>query len=753
LVEDNPLDAELVLRELRRAGYEPDWRRVDTEADFLASLRPDLDLILSDYEMPQFNGLRAQVLLNQSGLEVPFIIVSGTIGEETAVQAMKEGAADYLLKDRLTRLGQAVGHALDKNRLRQERQRAEEARKLFRALVDRSNDAFEVIDPVTARFLDMSDRGCVDLGYSREEIMTRAVFDIDPMVTAASWPELMRKARQLGGLIIEGRHQRKDGTLFPVELNIRWVTLERDYVVTVVRNITERLSTEVALRESEERFRQLAENITEVFWIVDWATGGMLYVSAAYETIWGRTCASLYASPHDWVEAIHLDDRERVKEAFLTGAAEGKFNEIYRILQPDGTQRWIHDRGFPIRNKEGRVYRIAGIAADISRQRKLEDQMRQAQKMEAMGTLAGGIAHDFNNILAAMNGYTELAKMKARGNPAVQECLDTVLKAGARAVALVRQILTFSRQQEVQRKPIRLQEAVAEPLKLLRATIPATIEFDVTLDDRVPTVLADATQVHQIMMNLGTNAWHAMRDRPGQLTVKLEKFDVDAHLAGIHSQLHVGSYARLTVSDTGKGMDRVTMERIFEPFFTTKEPGEGTGLGLSVVHGIMQDHEGAITVYSEPGQGTVFHLYFPAHAGEASAGSHSPFVEVAGHGERILYVDDEEMLAQMGQKTLGQLGYAVEAQTSAAAALELVRTEPGRFDLVITDQNMPGITGVDLARELLQIRPGLPIILTTGYTANLTVEKVHALGIREMLVKPYTIQSLAMAVQRAVGAA
>ncbi len=869
IVEDQAADAELLVRELRRGGFDPAWQRVDTEPEYLRHLHAGLDLVLSDFQMPQFNGLRALELLKERGLEVPFIIVSGSIGEDVAVEAMKGGATDYLLKDRLTRLGAAVGHALEESRLRRERRKAEQALKLFRALVDRGNDSFEVVDPESGRFLDVNEKACVDHGYTREEYLARTVFDMDPGLTRANWaervaairrgsptsietvhrrkdgttfpvevsvrcvqlereymvaavrdiserkrnesalklfralvdrsndafevvdpdtarfldvnekgcmdlgytreeflqltvydvdilgsregwPETVRSVRANGFKQEQTMRRRKDGTTFPVEIRIKWVKLDREYMVAVVTDITERRRAEAALQESEERFRQLADKITEVFWMTNCESGDLLYVSPAYETIWGRTCASLYEAPHSWLTAIHLDDRARVEAALKEVARKGMYDEIYRIIRPDGGVRWIHDRGFPVANAEGRVYRIVGVAADITKQRQLEEQFRQAQKMEAMGTLAGGIAHDFNNILAAINGYTELAKMHATGNTKVLEYLGTVAKAGDRAVNLVRQILTFSRQQEVHRVPTQLHEAVAESVKLLRATIPTTIDFSISLAGDTPPVLADATQIHQIMMNLGTNAWHAMRERPGRLEVKLEKFAVDALIAGTHPQLRPGVYARLTVSDTGKGMDRATLERIFEPFFTTKEPGEGTGLGLSVVHGIMQDHDGAITVYSQPGEGTVFHLYFPAYAGTVSARDVPAGLISRGAGKRILLVDDEEMLAKMGQTTLEQLGYKVQALTSPAAALALVQADPRQFDLVITDQTMPEMTGMDLARQLQQIRPDLPIILNSGYSANLTAERTRAAGIREVLMKPHSIQTLAEAVQRAL---
>ncbi len=511
----------------------------------------------------------------------------------------------------------------------------------------------------------------------------------------------------------------------------------------------EKLAT-ANLQESEARFRQLAENIHEVFWITDPRKSEMLYVSPAYERIWGRTCASLMENPGTWLEAVAPEDRERVRLAVATKQERGVYDESYRILRPNGEVRWIHDRAFPIMDGAGRVARLVGTAEDITDRRQLEEQFRQAQKMEAIGTLAGGIAHDFNNILAAIFGYTELAKLRVAGDPVTSEHLAAVLQAGLRARALVRQILTFSRQQVQQRHAVQLSPVVAEPLKLLRATIPTDIDFELSLPTGLPDVLADPTQIHQIVMNLCTNAAHAMRAGPGRLVVRLENFAVDRALAESNPALRPGPYVRLSVSDTGQGMDRATLTRIYEPFFTTKGPGEGTGLGLSVVHGIMQSHEGAVTVYSQPDEGTTFHLYFPA-TGAKAAELAVPAADIpTGHGQRILFVDDEKPLALLGQKMLEQLGYAVQSSSSVAEALALVKANPSAFDLVITDQTMPGMSGTNFARQLLVLRPDLPVVLSTGYSASLTDQYIRSMGLRDLLFKPHTLQALGVAVHRAL---
>jgi CheY-like chemotaxis protein len=306
---------------------------------------------------------------------------------------------------------------------------------------------------------------------------------------------------------------------------------------------------------------------------------------------------------------------------------------------------------------------------------------------------------------------------------------------------LVKQILTFSRQNEQERHPTQLGLVIKEALKLLRATVPVTIEFKSRLAE-VPTVLAAPTQIHQIIMNLGTNAWHAMRDQAGVLEVTLAPLQVDTELARLHPDLRPGPYVKLSISDTGCGMSRATLERIFDPFFTTKGPGEGTGLGLAVVHGIMKSHDGTITVYSEPGKGTVFHLYFPAF--EADPGQ-TPTEQAAipqGHGVRVLFVDDEEALTRVGRTMLERLGYHVTTQTGPLQALALFRARPQDFDLVLTDYTMPGMTGLQLTRQLLAIRPDIPVILTTGYSAMLTPDSLQDAGIRELILKPYNTRIL-----------
>ncbi len=1061
-------EAELWVQELCRAGYEPEWERVETEADYLRQISYGPDLVLSAYHLPQFSGLRALELLKQSRQDVPFILLSEVPGEDLAVAAMKLGATDYLLKEHRARLGAVVGEALIHARPRRERNQTESwlretitglalaqevgnfgsweidllqladpnrnplrwSEQCFRIFgfapgeVEVTNDLFFSLvhpddrqalwsavsaasetrqrylmdhrivlrngqvrqvreagqvffDEVTGRAVkivgtvhDITESRAAVEGLRESERFVRAALDgltahiaiLDGqgviLAVNEAWRVFARdndlawerggegvnylgvcdRVRGAGAAdaqavaaairdLLQGRRTGYEAeypchspaeqrwflvrvTLFPGEGPRR--------VVVAHENITRRKLQEEELRSSEERFRQVVETIREVFWVRDVAQDRIIYVSPGYEKIWGYPQARLYESPAHWAQSIHEADREGVARTALAKQLDGTYDETFRIVRPDGTQRWIRARAFPVRNAEGVVYRVVGVAEDITErkraelrlqlqysvtavlaeasapaelnlkiletlcrglqwdmaalwmvdrsarvlrcaevwhprstefqefadsnrtltfatgnglpgcvwesgqpewsfdvahdvrfqrqaeasrlrlngwlgfpirmrhetlgvveffsaqmqppdrelldtlgalgsqigvfieQRQLAEQFQQMQKLEALGTLAGGIAHDFNNILGAIIGYTELTKIQVGEDAAANEFLDAVLDGTRRAVDLVRQILAFSRQENHKRMLVQLRHVVTGPIKLLRATIPTSIEFNLALAHGLLPVLADPMQAHQMLMNLGTNAWYAMKDGPGRLTIRLENFIADAKLAAAHPGLRAGPYVRLSVTDTGCGMDAATMERIFDPFYTTKPPGEGSGLGLAVVHGVMQSHDGAVTVESQPGEGATFHLYFPVHGIEGAPSFQAPLDVPKGHGERILFVDDEKPLTMLGQSVLKDLGYVVTVCSNVTEALVLVRDNPSAFDLVITDLTMPGMTGLDFARQLLKAKPGLPIILMTGYSASLTAERVRALGLRELLLKPFTLPSLGLAVHRAL---
>lgn len=544
-------------------------------------------------------------------------------------------------------------------------------------------------------------------------------------------------------------------------LHVAPLSGERHGVVVAHHDITEtkkaaeaeKRSME-ALQLSERRFKALFDQAPMGVALADVATSRFVQVNPRYCEITGYDQAELeqltFAAITHPEDVAH--DHSMVEK--LRAGELREYSREKRYVRKDRTERWVSLTVSAMWTPEESPDYLVVIVQDITDRKFLEEQVRQSQKMEAIGTLAGGIAHDFNNILAAISGYTELSLLVLEGNASVRENLGAVLKGTSRATSLVRQILAFSRQQVSTRESLSLAPIMAECLVLLRATIPTSIEFETSLAPEAPRVLADATHLHQILMNLGANAWHAMRDQPGLLQVKLERIEVDADLAAQQSRLHPGVYARISVRDTGIGMDQATLSRIFDPFFTTKPIGEGTGLGLAVVHGIMDNHDGAVMVKSCPGAGTEFQLYFPEKASEATAQEITSAGEIPrGRGERILVVDDENMLLVMNQMALEALGYVVDVTTNPKEALDWVRAEPQRFALVLTDQTMPGMTGLVFAARLHSIRPGLPIILTTGYMAPMTPEQHKAAGICQVLPKPATMQALALAVQSALAEA
>ena len=543
---------------------------------------------------------------------------------------------------------------------------------------------------------------------------------------------------------------RKDGSSFPVEYVSTPIKNDQgklEGAVVTFQDITDRKQAEKVLQESEERFRLLNEAIPQQVWTAK-PDGSLDYVNQRVIEYFGRSFEEIIGQ--GWQEFLHPDDLPVCLLRWAEARESIKPYEIEFRLQRgrDQTYRWHLGRALPIINQEKHVVKWFGTNTDITDFKKLEVQAQQSQKMEAIGTLAGGIAHDFNNILMGVVGYTELAKQKAGGNEAVKRNLDEVLVAGQRAKELVQQILLFSRQTEQERQPLDLQVVVKEVCKFLRASLPSTIDIRQTFTEAPTIILGDPIQMHQVVMNLCANAGHAMRESGGLLELKLDHVAGEIDSMGMYPDLKGGRYVRLTVRDTGFGMTPEVAQRIFEPFFTTKGVGEGTGMGLAVVHGIVISHGGSIHVESEPGHGTTFNIYFHEMEARGIEEEDTPLQQEIYMGRgNILLVEDEEPLARLWEEALRGLGYEVIVCTSSVKALEIFRADPCRFDAVVTDQTMPNITGEALARELLQIRPNVPIILCTGFSHAITPEKAKAIGIRAYLLKPLLIRDLGRALR------
>jgi len=408
----------------------------------------------------------------------------------------------------------------------------------------------------------------------------------------------------------------------------------------------------------------------------------------------------------------------------------GKSNREFWVLV---NTRFFFENGVPKR-AIAVVHDLTAIRQTEEEKKQLEIQLHQSQKMESIGNLAGGIAHDFNNILSSIIGFTELALDEVEKNTNIEDSLQEVYAAGKRAKDLVKQILAFARQSEEERKPIQISSIVKEVLKLIRSSIPTTIDIKQKIDSE-SLIMGNPTQVHQIMMNLCSNAAYAMEDQGGTLEVNMTEISIDGIFNKKMPYLKLGDYIEIKVSDTGYGIPPEIINSIFEPYFSTKGPGEGTGMGLAMVRGIVDSYSGKITVDSKPGQGTVFTIYLPA---TRKRQEHHPYQsETLPTGkERILFVDDESSIAKMGGQALERLGYTVSIRTSSIEALELFRTKPNDFDLVITDMTMPNMTGDRLAIELMQIRPDIPVILCTGYSKRTSDETVTEMGIKALIYKP-----------------
>ncbi len=434
---------------------------------------------------------------------------------------------------------------------------------------------------------------------------------------------------------------------------------------------------------------------------------------------------------------------------------QGSWSGEIEHTRKDGTLFPTYSSATLLKDAEGNPTGVVGVARDITREKRLQDQLRQSQKMESIGTLAGGIAHDFNNILGAILGNAEIALLHElrEGNPA-RHSIRQVVKAGNRAKNLVQQILAFSRQKEQELKIISVTQIVKEAMNLLRSSLPTTIEIRHKLTAGSDMVLADPGQIHQVIMNLCTNAGHAMREKGGVLEITLQNADSGSRTAEsdkseIQSVIDIapGTYLKLSVSDTGDGMPPELLERIFDPYFTTKAVGKGTGLGLAVVHGIVKSLDGTINVESEQGKGTTFNVFFPTieSKSEPEIDTHEP---IPTGNERILLIDDEEGLVDIGKQMLEGLGYKVTTKTSSIEALDTFRSRPGKFDLVITDMTMPNMTGDKLARELMKIRPDIPVILCTGFSELINEEKAKNIGIRDFVMKPLVMRKIGIMIRR-----
>jgi PAS domain S-box-containing protein len=594
--------------------------------------------------------------------------------------------------------------------------------------------------------LEVNDYLCQITGYEREELIgnsSRILYPSEEDYDLVG-REKYRQIREKGTGTVETHFKTKNGEILDILLSstpLNKADLLSDITFTAL-DITERKRMEEALKESEGKYRSMMEAMEDAAYIctsefrIEYQNKAMTN-KIGYDST-GELC----------YKAIHGLDK-KCPWCFHERVMQG---EVIRseVVSPIDLKTY-HVSNSPIYHSNGSVSKLS-IFRDISETKKMAERLNQAQRMEAIGALAGGIAHDFNNILFPIIGMSEMLLVDLPAGSPERENVEVIFTASKRAGELVKQILSFSRQTEHQKIPVRIQSILKEVLKLTRSTIPSNIEITNSFQSDCGLVMADPAQIHQIAMNLVTNAYHAVEDSGGSISIQLKELvlmDED----GADYSLESGKYAVMTVSDTGHGIDPAVIGKIFEPYFTTKEVGKGTGLGLSVVHGIVKDHGGDIRVYSEPGKGTAFTVYLPLMKKALEAVAAENAIIYATGTERILLVDDEEPIVRMEQMMLEKLGYHVTARTSSVEALEAFKANPSAFDLVLTDMTMPNIIGTQLAEKLLSIRPDIPIIICTGFSEKTSEAKARANGIRGFLMKPVVKSDMAKMVRKVLGEA
>lgn len=748
MVENDPADAELCLRELKRAGMEVEVETAGTREEYAQKLpEGSFDIILADYRMTGWTGLDAFAMQKELGLDRPTVLVTGTLSDELAVECLRRGISDYVLKHQLARLPVAVRHALEERAQRDQQLQAEQALReseaSFRLMFAANPLPMWVFDAETLEFLEVNDAAVLHYGYSHTEFSEMKFTELHSEEEAQRLQEYLRNRDRLARSAGTWRHRTKSGREIDVEMMCHPFDFAgRPGMLVVAQDVTERNLAVEALRKSELRYRSLVENSPYGIYRTT-LEGGFLDLNPALAAMLGYESADELLAV-DWQKDVYrnpADGLRLIEQARATVRADAEVE----WKRKDGGFITVRIGGRLLREETEGAEHCEFLAEDVTEKRALAKQLQQAQKFEAIGQLAGGIAHDFNNMIGAILGWAEMGLEETESGNRLHRYFEKARQQAVRAAALTRQLLAFARRQILEPRDMDLNQTAVETLSLLEKVIGSNIEISATLAPDLSIVRADPTQVEQVLMNLCLNSRDAM-PKGGQLSIETQNVEFGEEYCRLHTYAHPGRFVMLTVSDTGTGMDAATLDRIFEPFFTTKEMGKGTGLGLATVYGIVKQHGGFVYVYSEPGQGTSFRAYLPVSSSVVIA---APVADdsgpVRGGDETILVAEDHEGLREIARETLTHLGYNVMMAHDGEQALQEFRTHRDRIDLVLLDVVLPKLSGPDAYAQMCGEKPDIPAIFATGADAA-RLGQMEAKGV-PVLQKPYTPRDLARKVR------
>ena len=754
IADDDQNDVDLCLRHLRKSGVRFEADCVSTPSQFTEHLKSrPVDVVLSDYRMGSWTGMDALALIKQFRPELPMILMTGTIGDELAVESIKAGVTDYVLKGQLARLPMALHRAQEERALKEAEMRAlgalRESEQHYRTLVQNAPEAILVLDAGKNCFIDCNNKAMKLFQLAREQLLSRTPADLSPPLQPDGSTSIEAAAQRVE-LALQGHvprfewtYRNSAGADIPCEVHLVRLSSpgeNRKLIRGSILDITERKLADAALRASEARYRSLVNNATYgIYWVA--TEGKLLFVNPALVRMLGYDSSAEVLALGSTM-GLFCDPKARaaVRNAFFE---TGRVDATVDWKRKDGKTIHVRLNGHDAVDPESGERCIETIVEDVTERQNLEKQLANAQKFEAIGQLAGGIAHDFNNMIGAILGWADIGLEETEAGSRLHRHFEKVHQQGKRAADLTKQLLAFARRQILEPRNVDLNKTVVETLNLLEKILGSNIEIRANLSPELAVVRADPVQMEQVVMNLCINARDAM-PQGGSLILDTSNMTYDEQYCASQALARPGSYAMLSVTDSGTGMDAATLDRIFEPFFTTKEVGKGTGLGLATIYGIVRQHNGFVHVYSELGIGSTFRIYLPAAEVAADSPASSEARQpVRGGTETLLIAEDHEGLRHLAVETLSGLGYEVIVANDGEQALAEFKRNRSRIRLILLDVVMPRLSGPEVYERICADSPGFPVVFATGYSADIALLQKAQAGGLTILQKPYAPCDLA----------